>query len=94
MPIINAVLLMGLVISLYLILCKVECLVICEKDPATHFLVCIHLYLAPDLLSHLLRRATLRINTILTERLERHESKAQMSVSQLRQQNTSDRFSS
>lgn len=43
-------------------------LVISEKDSATHFLECIHLCLVPDLLFDLLRRATLRINTILTER--------------------------
>lgn len=39
-------------------------LVIYEKRPATHFLVHIHLYLAPGLLFDLARRVTLRINTI------------------------------
>lgn len=84
---------MGLVISAYLIPCRVATLVICEKDPATHFLVCVHLYLVPDLLFDLLRRATSRINTILTGGLKRHESKAQVSVSQVKLQNSSDRFS-
>lgn len=87
-------LLMGLVISVYLTPCKSSNIKsFFRKDRATHFLVCIHLYLAPDLLFDLLRRATLNINTILTEGLKRHESKALTSVSQLQLKNTSDRFS-